>query len=248
MHKDFNDFEIYPYLGLFTYYFSDSYVYKVNARSTTNSQTSNLTSQMIILNELQQLKSLNWIDQNTRSIYIEFTTFNPNINLFSYNTIHFEFLSTGTIIKSAKFNPLPLFSKDNAYSIFILAINIIYLFYIAVNMVISLIELVKSGFRKYFSKLINFIQWIVYAFSATSFALFLCKLYETYSLLDKLKSSQNKNGNYLINFQMLNYWNDLLVITLGITTFFSILKFLSFMKFRKITGFIQVLRLSFKPA
>ena len=46
---------------------------------------------------------------------------------------------------------------------------------------------------------------------------------------------------------MLNYWNDLLVITLGINTFFSILKFLSFMKFRKITGFIQVLRLSFKP-
>ena len=237
-----NELSNYPYFGIFSYYLSGGYVYNLNLSNQYDFETD---SNDLIIKDLDTLRALGWIDQYTRSIYIEFTTFNPNVNLFAYNTVLFEFLSTGTILKSAKFNPLLVYSKDNSYSIFILVINIIYLFYIAVNMVISLIELVKNGFRKYFSKLINFIQWIVYAFSITSFALFLCKLYETYSLLDKLKSSKNKNGNYLINFQMLNYWNDLLVITLGITTFFSILKFLDYMKFRKISKFIDVLRLSF---
>jgi len=223
--------------GSYAVYDDDGYAYEFN-----------MTDKTALLNDIAILQGLNWIDRNTRSIFIEFTTFNPNINLFSYNSILFEFLSTGNIIKSAKFNPLPVYSKDN--SIFMLIINIIYISYISINIIVSLILMIKAGFKTYFSKLVNFIEWIVYAFSITSFALFLRKLYETNSLLDKLHSSltANATGNsYLINLQMVNYWNDLLNMTLGITIIFSMLKLLSFMKFNKLNGFMQVLRLSFKP-
>ena len=243
LFKTPDEIDTYPYFGLFTYYYSGGYVYKLNIAKQYNYRTD---SNDLIINDMETLKSLDWIDQNTRSVYIEFTTFNPSIKLLSYNTILFEFLSTGTIIKSAKFNPIILSSKDDGFSIFILVINIIYLFYVIINMFIDVLIFFKIGARKYFSKMINFVEWIIYAFSITSFALYLSKLYETYSILDKLKSSQNKNGNYSISLQMLNYWNDLLNITLGMATFFSILKFLTFMKIRKISKFLDVLRLSFK--
>ncbi len=50
---------------------------------------------------LLQLNS--WIDSQTRAILIEFSIFNPNINLFGAAEIIVEFLPTGSILTSACF-------------------------------------------------------------------------------------------------------------------------------------------------
>lgn len=45
-----------------------------------------------------QLNATDWIDVYTRAVFIEFTVYNPNVNLFAYINLLTEFTSTGEAI------------------------------------------------------------------------------------------------------------------------------------------------------
>ena len=60
---------------------------------------------------LSQLQQLNWIDKNTRAVFAEFSAYNTNINLVMVASILVEFLESGAILMSAKFQPLNLFGE-----------------------------------------------------------------------------------------------------------------------------------------
>jgi polycystin 1L2 len=77
-----------PYSGDYNTYMGGGYLYQMEG------------SLGDIISNLTELQSVGWIDRQTRSIFIEFSLFNPNINLFSVSTILFEILPSGTILKS----------------------------------------------------------------------------------------------------------------------------------------------------
>lgn len=45
---------------------------------------------------IDQAKAKNWLDLNTRAIFLEYTVYNPNSNLFASVTALTEFLTTGS--------------------------------------------------------------------------------------------------------------------------------------------------------
>ena len=47
---------------------------------------------------LEYLKDNNWLDYYTRAIFMEFTVYNPNTNLFSYVNYVMEFAPMGSVI------------------------------------------------------------------------------------------------------------------------------------------------------
>ena len=55
---------------------------------------------------LSQLRQLQWIDDRTRAVMIQFTLYNPNVQLFTSATLLVEFLSTGGIYPQSRFEPL----------------------------------------------------------------------------------------------------------------------------------------------
>lgn len=57
------------------------------------------------------LQKLNWIDRQTRSIFIEFIIYNPNINMFSITTLLFEILPSGNLLKTTRFDVITLFTS-----------------------------------------------------------------------------------------------------------------------------------------
>lgn len=86
------------YTGAYASYSGGGYVYEMRG------------SRAEIIGNITQLQTSNWIDRQTRAIFVEFTVYNPNINLFSYCTILFEFLPTGNIVSSYTFLPMNLFA------------------------------------------------------------------------------------------------------------------------------------------
>lgn len=86
------------YSGKYASYMGGGYVYEM--RGTYNE----------IVGNISLLQELGWIDRQTRAIFVEFTSYNPNIDLFSYCTILFELLPTGNIVKSYEFLPMNLFA------------------------------------------------------------------------------------------------------------------------------------------
>lgn len=207
-----------PYSGVYTNYLGGGYVYQMN---TATKNTSQLAS------ELVNLQQNDWIDESTRAVFVEFTLFNVNLELFAYCVILFEFMSTGNIVTSYQFDPLTLYSDD---SIFILVLSILYMFLVTFCM-LKEIKLLINLRKAYFTHYWSYIEWTIVAFSWASFALYLLRLNERYKLGDQIKSAVNYQT--VINFQTANYLNQMLLMCLGLCCFLASFKILKFVRFSR---------------
>ena len=84
----------YMYVGDHATYSSGGYLYEYRGRLVN------------LRGNLSELHQLNWIDSQTRAIIIQFTLYNPNVQLFTAVTLLTEFLSTGGLIPQNRFEPL----------------------------------------------------------------------------------------------------------------------------------------------
>jgi hypothetical protein len=67
---------------------------------------------------ISHLKEMQWIDRQTRAVFIKFSSFNPNINLIMVSTILVEFLPFGDILTTARFDHLNLFAESFVITIY----------------------------------------------------------------------------------------------------------------------------------
>ncbi len=84
----------FPQVGLYTSYLGGGYVYKMNGNKHE------------LVSNFSFLEQNNWIDAQTRALFVEFSLFNPKINMFVYSSMLFEFLPTGSILQSTRFYPM----------------------------------------------------------------------------------------------------------------------------------------------
>jgi hypothetical protein len=238
----------YPFSGKVNTYMGGGYVFKMNNLGH---------DQSILVNSLEKLKENDWIDRQTRAVFIEFTIYNPNINLFSNCLILFEFISTGQIIKSSQFSPINLFDINNSSFIsFKIIMNILYMIFISLFMIKKIKEILKDK-MKYFKQFYNYIELIIIAFSWASFAMYLYRLYSSYEVYNLLKKSKKDFvqstqmysfvQSAFINLQYISYCNDLLQVFLGFCAAFGTIRFIKLLRFnKKIIVFIQAFSHSIK--
>ena len=197
----------------------------------------------ILKTNLNSLKQNNWIDRQTRAIFIEFTIFNPNINLFSNCLILFEFISTGQIISSSQFSPINLFDiKNSSFLSFKVIMNVIYIVFISILIIKQIKEILKER-MKYFKHFYNYIELIIIGFSLASFSMYLYRLYSSYEVYNSLKKTKNsftqtaQMSSFIqsafINLQYISYCNDTLQTFLGFCTAFSTIRFIKLLRFNK---------------
>ena len=91
--------DTYVYLGDHGRYSGNGYVYEFRGR----------------LNEIQgnlsELHRLQWIDNYTRAVIIQMNLYNPNVALFTSVIFLTEFLSTGGVHSTARFEPFQFIGK-----------------------------------------------------------------------------------------------------------------------------------------
>lgn len=80
-----SDIDGYPYWGIFSTYGGGGYVADLGTTMTDASAV------------IDRLMENNWVDNNTRAIFIEVNLYNPNNNLFGICLYVLEFLQTGGI-------------------------------------------------------------------------------------------------------------------------------------------------------
>ena len=64
---------------------------------------------------LSQLHQLNWIDGQTRAVIVEFTLYNPNVQLFTAVSLLAEFMPTGGMETQSFFQPVSFQSKSHPF-------------------------------------------------------------------------------------------------------------------------------------
>ena len=238
----------YPYAGIVNTYMGGGYVFKMNNLGY---------DQSILKANLDNLKQNGWIDRQTRAVFVEFTIYNPNVNLFSNCLILFEIISTGQIISSSQFSPINLFDINNSSFIsFKIIMNVIYMIFISMFMAKEIKEIVRDR-SKYFKQFYNYIELIIIAFSWASFSMYLYRLYssyEVYNLLKKSKKDFTQTAQLstfiqtaFINLQYISYCNDTLQMFLGFCAAFGTIRFIKLLRFnKKIIVFIQAFSHSIK--
>jgi hypothetical protein len=95
----------YIYIGEHGTYNSGGYVYEFLGR------LSDIQSNLSLLHQLE------WINNQTSAVIIQFNLYNPNVELFTAVTLLVEFLSTGGLFPQSSFQP---FSFQSLLFVFIL--------------------------------------------------------------------------------------------------------------------------------
>ena len=86
----------------------------------------------------------NWIDGNTRVLFVEFNVWNANTNLFNSITISFEFTSTGHIHVASDVEVIELYRYNGAGGMVTLLSEIILFIFVVVKTVLETIKIVKT--------------------------------------------------------------------------------------------------------
>ena len=71
-----------------------------------------------------------WINNHTRAVFLEFSVYNANVNLFGIATIVAEFIPGGGIMPYWRFDPVRLLHQHDPLGSFILFCEILFILYI----------------------------------------------------------------------------------------------------------------------
>jgi hypothetical protein len=220
-----------PYTGKQNTYFGGGYVFQIQG------STDEIISNMSTLNQLS------WINKQTAAIFVEFTLYNTNVNLFQACMILFEINLAGAFQSTAQLTSLNLFEINNSglFSFKIL-MNIVYIIFVIIIMLVEIKHFIKIGWRKYFSDFYNYIEIIIICFSWAAFSMFLYRIYAAHDVGNKISKNFT---NTFINLQTAVYFSTLFNYFLGICAAFSCFRFLKILRYvRRILVFVRAIKRS----
>ena len=211
-YRTASDLNGYPVVATYNSYWGGGYVYEMRGQK------------MYLQGNITLLQTNNWIDRNTRAVIVEFSVFNPNINLISVAEMIIEFLPTGTLVASARFYPINLFTS---LSTFTLVCDAIYLLFIIYYTIQEIRQFYKKG-RSYLLQFWTLVEWAIIIFSWTALGLFIYKLNMSNEVAAFFKKT---NGYGYYKLQSIAFWNLVLNYLFAFSIALGTLKFLKIFRF-----------------
>ncbi|CAH1785596.1 unnamed protein product [Owenia fusiformis] len=184
---------------------------------------------------LDDAKNDGWVDERTRVIIVEYTTFNPNTNLFSVCSLMFEFLTPGQILTFPSILTVKLYHYSNGSEILVAVCEVLFL----VLLLISTVKEIRSvkahgGLKGYFQDSWKFVEVLEILISYSAIAVFFNRLVIVNSIISKFYDS---NGQGFVSFYPAVFWDYVL------NYIFAFLMILNVMKLFKLLNFNPKMRM-----
>nr|KAF6481494.1 polycystin 2 like 2, transient receptor potential cation channel [Molossus molossus] len=167
-----------------------------------------------------------WIRRGTRVVFIDFSLYNANVNLFCIIRLVAEFPATGGILTSWQFYSVKLLRYVSSYDYFIACCEITFFILFIVFTIQEGIK-IKEFKSAYFKSIWNWLELLllVLYFVAIFFNSY-CKI-QIFLLLESLLKSTEKYSDYYF----LAYWHIFYNNVIAITIFFAWIKIFKFISF-----------------
>uniref|UniRef100_A0A8C4TYZ8 Polycystic kidney disease protein 1-like 2 n=1 Tax=Falco tinnunculus TaxID=100819 RepID=A0A8C4TYZ8_FALTI len=120
---------------------------------------------------LQYLFNNIWLDTFTRAVFVEFTVYNANVNLFCIISLMFETNALGAFFTSAELQSIRLYPYTNSLHIFVVAAEVIYFLFIVYYMIVQG-KLMKSLRWRYFHSKWNLLEMAIILISWSALSVF----------------------------------------------------------------------------
>uniref|UniRef100_A0A8B9FQ62 Polycystic kidney disease protein 1-like 2 n=1 Tax=Amazona collaria TaxID=241587 RepID=A0A8B9FQ62_9PSIT len=120
---------------------------------------------------LQYLFNNVWLDTFTRAVFVEFTVYNANVNLFCIVCLMFETNALGAFFTSAELQSVQLYPYTDSLHIFVVAAEVIYFLFIVYYMIIQG-KLMKTQRWRYYQSKWNLLEMTIILISWSALSVF----------------------------------------------------------------------------
>ncbi|XP_035400369.1 polycystic kidney disease 2-like 1 protein [Cygnus atratus] len=177
---------------------------------------------------LQILKEKLWLDRGTRVVFIDFSVYNANINLFCVLRLVVEFPATGGAIPSWQIRTVKLIRYVSAWDFFIVACEIVFCVFIFYYVVEEILEL-RIHKLHYFTSIWNILDVVVILLSIVAIGFHIFRTIEVNRLLGELL----KHPDTYADFEFLAFWQTQYNNMNAVNLFFAWIKIFKYISFNK---------------
>lgn len=159
-----------------------------------------------IYSTFNELEEDNWLDRQTRAVFIEMTTYNANVNLYTVVSLLFEFPELGGVHYRRLIVPVRLKLYVGGFAFFIFACEMIFTLFILAYTY----QAIRKCYRKrlgYFRNFWNIVDFLVLISSYAAIAVYIYRIHLTTDLMRQVKQ---RHGHF-VNFQSVTFWNEVRV-------------------------------------
>ncbi|KAL3877418.1 hypothetical protein ACJMK2_035124 [Sinanodonta woodiana] len=160
---------------------------------------------------LKELVEFNWIDRNTRAVFIEFSLYNPNINMFLYATYLAEFTEIGSIVKSCYIQTFRLYYTG-------LGITLCYFVFsslVGMSILKAFYGIFIEG-KYYFYAALNITDYFAQILGVAGIFLIFYRVHMTTTTISVFLRDKNAH----VNFEHLALANNILIVIFGVLIFY----------------------------
>lgn len=178
--------------------------------------------------KIAELKQNLWLDRGTRVVFMDFTVYNANINLFCIIKLILEFPATGGVIPSFNFRTVKLIRYVTNFDYFVMACEGIFILFIVYYTIEEILEITKHKLQ-YFKSFWNVLDVIVIFLGYVAVVFNVYRAIKVGNLLETLLA----NNNQYANFESLGFWQTQFNNMVAVAVFFAWIKVFKYISFNK---------------
>ncbi|KAM3606549.1 uncharacterized protein V6R79_018486 [Siganus canaliculatus] len=177
---------------------------------------------------LQELVNNLWLDRGTRAVFIDFSTYNANINMFCVIRLLVEFPATGGAIPSYQIRTVRLIRYITTWDYFILGCEMVFCVFILYYIVEEILELRIHKFS-YFKSIWNILDIVVIMLAIVAIVFNIFRTVKVDNLLGKLL----EQPEIYADFEFLAFWQTQYNNMNAVNLFFAWIKIFKYISFNK---------------
>lgn len=189
----------------------------------------------------KRLKEAAWVDGYTEIVQLEFTLYNPAVNLFTTVVYAFEFADfAGTsIIQSDYFSSYQVYSFTANTAILLLICQIIYIIHIIRCIYRFVQKLRLIGFKNWYQQgFWNYVDLLIIIVDLCAVAFFVGREVTARSTLEQFHEDE---GRRFVNFGYNALMSNYLICCLAFGCFFSVIQVLKLLRFNQKVGLLALI-------
>ncbi|XP_061573957.1 polycystin-2 isoform X2 [Cololabis saira] len=178
--------------------------------------------------QLQFLKDHLWLDRGTRAVFLDFSVYNGNINLFCIARLLVEFPATGGVVTSWQFQTVRLIRYVSSWDYFVAVCEVAFCLFILYYVVEEVLEIHVHRLH-YFKSLWNCLDVLILVLSIVAIIMSIARTAMARNLLSGLLENYTSHPSFepLANLQV--QFNNMAAVIV----FFSWVKLFKFINFNK---------------
>ena len=205
-----------PKWGQFSFYPGGGFVADLGYESTTG------------FSIIENLKTNDWLDRQTRAVIVEFSAFNPSVNVLGIATYFYEVGASGYTATFKRIAVLSLHSTQTAAKQLYMICVLLFIVFVLLYLGREGCKLYKLGYR-YFKSFWNWVELFQVFFSVLAVIMYIVQSDRITSAVRKLQ--ENVYGN--VSFQEALVWREVDNVVLGFLLFLVSVKLLRLIRISK---------------